>query len=300
MEVERRVDRGRSLTASKNPGSVSQRKQLGAALRSFRRDAGIDRDDAAAMIDVSPATMTRIERGETRLKRQDVVALAEAYHIPDAERDALLEMLRETRMRRGQYPAFASVKTRSAVDMESDASEILYSLIDLVPAHFQTEEYMRTLFEAESSAPEFIDRLVASRLARQAILTQDNPPMMRAIIHENALRLPIGGPAVMHRQLLHLAELADLPHVEIQIQPIDAGAYPGIGISFTLLRFDNDTAADLVQVDGHGDSFYRDRTNATEPYRLSWDRQRVSALSLPASKALILSAAADMERRTEQ
>jgi transcriptional regulator with XRE-family HTH domain len=302
MEVERRVDRGRPLTASRNPGSVSQRKQLGAALRSFRRDTGIDRDDAAAMIDVSPATMTRIERGETRLKRQDVVALAEAYHIPDAERDALLEMLRETRMRRGQYPAFASVKTRSAVDMESDASEILYSLIDLVPAHFQTEEYMRALWLAsgESLTPEHIDRQVASRLARQAILTQDHPPTLRAIIHEHALRLPIGGPAVMHRQLVHLAELAELPNAEIQIQPIDAGAYPGIGISFMLLRFDNDTAADLVQVEGHGDSFYRDRTNATEPYRLSWDRQRVSALSLPASKALILSAAADMQRRTEQ
>jgi hypothetical protein len=39
---------------------------------------------------------------------------------------------------------------------------------------------------------------------------------------------------------------------------------------------------------------------ATEPYRVAWDRQRVSALSLPASRALILSAAADMERHTVQ
>lgn len=287
------------MTTSRNPrsSSVSQRKQLGAALRSFRREAGIDRDDAAEVIEASPATMTRIERGETRLKRRDVLALAEAYHIPVAERDALLEMLRETRMRRGQYPAFYSVKTRSALDMEPDASEILYSLIDLVPAHFQTEDYMRALFEAESSAPEQIDRLVALRLARQKILTQDAPPMFRAILHENALRLPIGGPAVMHRQLLRLAELAELPHVEIQVQPINAGAYPGIGISFMLLRFDHDTAADLVQVNGHGDSFYRDRTGATEPYRLGWDRQRVSALSLPASKERILNTAADMERQ---
>jgi transcriptional regulator with XRE-family HTH domain len=278
--------------------SVSQRKQLGAALRSFRRDAGIDREDAAEVIDVSPATMTRIERGETRLKRQDVLALADAYEIPEAERDALLEMLRETRMRRGQYPAIYSVKTRSALDMETDATEILYALIDLIPAHFQTEDYMRALFEAESLAPEHNDRIVAARLARQAVLTQEQPPMFRAIIHENALRLPIGGPKVMHRQLLHLLELSALPNVEIQIQPIDAGAYPGIGISFMLLRFDNDTAADLVQVEAHGDSFYRDRTGATEPYRLGWERRRVAALSLPASKALILDAATDMARQS--
>lgn len=277
--------------------SVSQRKQLGAALRSFRRDAGIDREDAAEVIEVSPATMTRIERGETRLKRQDVLALADAYDIPEAERDALLEMLRETRMRRGQYPAIYSVKTRSALDMETDASEILYALIDLIPAHFQTEDYMRALFEAESLAPEHNDRIVASRIARQAILTQEHPPMFRAIIHENALRLPIGGPKVMHRQLVHLIELTALTNVEIQVQPINAGAYPGIGISFMLLRFGNDTAADLVQVEAHGDSFYRDRTGATEPYRLGWERRRVAALSLPASKALILDAATDMARQ---
>ncbi len=278
--------------------SVSQRKQLGAALRSFRRDAGIDREDAAQVIEVSPATMTRIERGETRLKRQDVLALADAYDIPEAERDALLEMLRETRMRRGQYPAIYSVKTRSALDMETDASEILYALIDLIPAHFQTEDYVRALFEADSLAPEHNDRLIAARLARQAVLTQEHPPMFRAIIHENALRLPIGGPTVMHRQLLHLVELSALPNVEIQVQPSDAGAYPGIGISFMLLRFDNDTAADLVQVEAHGDSFYRDRTGATEPYRLGWERRRVAALSLPASKALILDVATEMARRS--
>ena len=289
------------MTTSKSGrnSSVSQRKQLGAALRSFRREAGIDREEAAELIEVSLATMTRIERGETRLKRQDVLALAEGYGIPAEEREALLEMLRQTRMRRGQYPAFATVKTRAALDMESDATEILYSLTDLVPAHFQTEEYMRALWlnNGESLSSELVDQLAAARLARQSILTQQNPPQIRAIIHENALRLPVGGPAVMHKQLLRLAELADLPNVEIQVQPIDAGAYPGIGTSFMLMRFDHDTAADLVQVEAHGDSFYRDRPNATEPYRLAWDRQRVSALSLPASKALILSTAADMERQ---
>jgi hypothetical protein len=160
---------------------------------------------------------------------------------------------------------------------------------------------MRALWLAsgESLTLEHVDRQVALRLARQAILTQDHPPMLRAIIPEHALRLPIGGPAVMHRELVHLTELVELPNVEIQIQSIDAGAYPGIGVSFMLLRFDNNTAADLVQVEGHGDSFYRDRTNATEPHRLSWDRQQVSTLSLSASKSLILSTAAEMQRRTE-
>jgi transcriptional regulator with XRE-family HTH domain len=292
------------LTTRDNPStsSISQRKQVGAALRSYRLEIGLDRDEAARLLDVSPATLGRIERGETRLQRQDLQILAEAYRIPEPEREALQELLRSARARRTEYPAFVSVRTRSAVDMETDASEILYSLIDLVPAHFQTEAYMRALWVASGQAPtpEHVDRLVAARVARQAILTQDKPPMVRAIIHENALRLPVGGPRVMHDQLLHLAALTERPNVEIQIQPVSAGAHPGIGKGFMLLRFDNNTAADLVQVEAYGDSFYRDRTGTTEPYRTGWDRQRVSALSLPDSKALILSAAADMERQTEQ
>lgn len=279
--------------------SISQRKQLGAALRSYRNDAGMDLEAAAVVIDASDATVSRIERGETKLKRLDLLALAKAYKVPADERDALVKMLFETRVPRGQYPAFFSVKTRSALALEPDASEILYSLNQLVPAHFQTEDYMRALWlgNGESLAPERIERLVSTRKARQVILEQDDPPMMRAILHEDVLGIPVGGPAVMHRQLLHLAELADLPHVEIQIQPRSAGAYPGIGISFMLLRFGNDTAADIVQLDAHGDSVYRDRPGLTEPSRVGWDRQRVSALSLPESKALILGAAVEMERQ---
>lgn len=289
-------------TSKPRMGSVSQRKQLGAALRSFRRDAGLDSEAAAALIEVSPATLTRAERGETRLRRQDVLALAQGYGIPEAEREALLELLRETRMRRGQYPAFVSVKTRAVLDMEPDASEILHSMTELIPAHFQTEEYMRALYAAdgEATTPDRIDQLVAVRLARQGVLTQAQPPMVRAIVHEHALRLPVGGPAVMHRQLLRLAELAELPAVQIQVQPARAGAYPGMGVSFVLLRFDHDVAADLVQVDMHGGDVYRDRPGATEPFRHAWDRQRVSALSLPDSRALILDAAADLERRTTE
>jgi transcriptional regulator with XRE-family HTH domain len=279
--------------------SISQRKQLGAALRSYRHDAGIDREAAAAAIDASDATLSRIERGETKLKRPDLLALAKAYKVPADERDVLVKMLFETRIPRGQYPAFFSVKTRSALALEPDATEILYAYNELVPAHFQTEDYMRALFigSDEGSPVERIDRLVAARKARQEVLTQDNPPMFRAVLHQNVLELPVGGPAVMHKQLLRLADVTELPNVEIQIQPRSAGAYPGIGTTFMLLRFDNDTAADIVQAEAHGDSFYRDRPGTTEPFRLGWDRQRVSALSLPASKALILDAATDMERQ---
>ena len=280
--------------AGKQKTVSSNRREVGAALRSFRRRAGFERvEDAAGFIDVSSVTMGRIEKGEAPIDRANLGVLAERYGLSDQERDALMELARQTRGRRGTFPAYVSVKTRALLELESEASEILIVTIDLIPAHFQTEHYMQALFESngEGLPQKQIDRLKQVRLDRQAILTQSRPPKVRAVIHETALRLPVGGPVVMHEQLLHLAEVCDLPNVEIQVQASAEGAYPAIGTTFLLLRLDNDPSTDRVQVDSAGDNFYRDRTTNTEPYKLVWERKRVAALSLPASKALVLEAA---------
>lgn len=281
--------------ASRGKTVSSNRREVGAALRSFRRRAGIERiEDAAGFIDVSAVTMGRIEKGEAPINRASLGVLADKYDLNDHERDALMELARQTRGKRGNFPAYFSVKSRAMLELEVEASDLLVVTTDLVPAHFQTERYMQALFEnnGEGMPQEEIDRLKRVRLDRQNIFTQPNPPRVRAVIHETALRLPIGGAEVMHEQLTHLAELSELPNVEIQVQPIAEGAYPGMGVTFTLMRLDNDPATDRVQLNAPGDNAYRDRTTTTEPYRLIWERKRVAALSLPGSKALILDAAA--------
>jgi len=279
----------------------SNRREVGAALRSFRKRAGIARlEDAAEFIDVSAVTLGRIEKGEAPINRASLGVLADRYGLDDHEREALMELARQTRGRRGTFPAYFSVKSRALLELEAEASDLLIVTIDLIPAHFQTERYMQALFEGngEGMPQAEIDRLKRVRLDRQEILTQQKPPKVRAVIHETALRLPIGGAEVMDDQLLRLAEVSDLPNVEIQVQPSAAGMYPGIGIAFTLLRLDNDPSTDRVQIDSPGDNVYRDRTTTTEPYRMSWERKRVAALSLPASKALIMEVARDFASRT--
>ncbi|RZS37701.1 helix-turn-helix protein [Herbihabitans rhizosphaerae] len=272
----------------------SNRREVGAALRSFRKRAGFERlDDVAGFIDTSAVTMGRIEKGEAPIDRANLGVLADKYGLNDHERAALMELARQTRGRRGVFPAFFSVKTRALLELESEASDLLVVNIDVIPAHFQTERYIQALFDGngEGLPQKEVDRLKSVRMDRQAVLTQPKPPKVRAIIHETALRLPVGGNEVMHEQLLHLAEVCDLPNVEIQIQPAADGAYPHMGISFLLMRLDNDPSTDRVQVESAGDGIYRDRSTTTEPYRLSWERKRVAALSLPASKALILDVA---------
>lgn len=287
--------------ATKNDDSaISQRRQLGAAMRSFRKEADVDRDRAAGLIEVTGPTLTRKESGQFKFKRQEVETLAKAYGVADDELAMLLELAREARAstKRGEFPMFVPVKSRAFLELErNDAVEIMAATLSFIPLYFQTEAYMRQLWlrNGELLSDGRIEELVKLRQARQQVLTKRDAPMIRAVIHEFALRLPVGGPAVMREQLLALAAACELPNVEIQVQPIAAGAFPGMDSTFFLLRFPVGATGDVVQVYGQSELFYRDRRTATEPYRVAWDRRRVAALDLQASKALILEAAAHFE-----
>lgn len=285
------------MAINSGDSSIGQRRQLGAALRSYRKDAGMDRDAAAELIEVTGPTLTRKEGGQNRFKRQEVETLAKAYGVNAAEVGALVDLAREARasMKRGEFPQFVPVKSRAFLELErSEAIEIRAVTTSLIPLYFQTEDYMRTLWlsNGELLPTDRVDELMSLRLDRQQIVIKPGAPKIRAIIHEFALRLPVGGPAVMREQLLRLAGACDLPNVEIQVQPIAAGAYPGMDSTFYLLKFPSGPASDMVQISTRTEMIYHDRPNTTEPYIVTWDRRAVAALNLPASKALILDAAA--------
>lgn len=289
------------MTKAKKPDerTSSQRRQVGAAMRSYRKDKGMSREDAAALINIAGPSLTRKESGDLQFSKAQIETLAEAYEVPDNELAMLIDLAREGRARKagthGDFPMFVPLKARAFQELErNDATEVISVTLTLIPLYFQTEAYMREgwLRNGELLSTARINELVKLRLARQQVVTKADAPMIHAVIHESALHLPVGGPAVMHEQLTALAAACELPNVEIQVQPITAGAYPGMDSAFSLLRFPAGVADDVVQVYGHVESFFRDRKAATEPYRVAWDRRRVAALDLQASKALILDAAA--------
>jgi hypothetical protein len=76
----------------------------------------------------------------------------------------------------------------------------------VVPGLLQTTEYAAAItsgIDHALSAGE-VNALVATRMARQALLTKRNAPTLHAIIDETVLRRPIGAPGVMKRQLQRL------------------------------------------------------------------------------------------------
>ncbi|WP_428961996.1 helix-turn-helix domain-containing protein [Micromonospora fluostatini] len=117
---------------------------------------------------------------------------------------------------------------REAVSLRSYESVVL-------PGLLQTEAYARAVLAGGGLLPRGdIDRHVAARLARQTILTRENPPQFTAVIDEAVLRRPVGGRATMHEQLTALVAACAAPHVRLHVVPSTVGAYAGLNGPFVL------------------------------------------------------------------
>jgi hypothetical protein len=71
-----------------------------------------------------------------------------------------------------------------------------------------------------------IDDRVAARLARQSLFSRDPPARFTFYLHEFALRLPVGGPAVMVEQLHHLLRMSRRSYLTLRVVPAALGDTP--------------------------------------------------------------------------
>jgi hypothetical protein len=98
----------------------------------------------------------------------------------------------------------------------------------------QTEDYARAILAVYPGVTdEQASEWLAARLARQAILTRDDPPAAWFLVDEAALRRRTGSPEVMAAQLSHLVGLARLPKITIQVVPevAHAGVLGGFAVA---------------------------------------------------------------------
>ncbi|WP_281251726.1 DUF5753 domain-containing protein [Haloechinothrix alba] len=108
----------------------------------------------------------------------------------------------------------------------------------MVPGLLQTGAYARAVISRIANVPgsEVEDR-VAARLGHQALFSRTRPARFTFFVHESALRLPVGGPAVMSEQLHHLLRMSVRPYIALRVVPLDLGAHAGMAGSFKLLEF---------------------------------------------------------------
>jgi Domain of unknown function (DUF5753)/Helix-turn-helix domain len=252
-------------------GPTVRRMLVGAQLRRLRTDLGLSRAEAAEAIRASEWKIHRLENGQVRFKRRDLVDLLRRYDLTDPDEvEDLLAMAAEAN-NPGWWQHYGDLLPswfRAYVDLEAAAALIRTYEGQLIPGLLQTDDYMRALVRGAhlEDSGEVLGRRVRLRMARQMLLTREQPPRLWAVVDEAALRRPVGGREVMRGQLERLLEASKLPNVTLQILPFDAGAHPAMGSSFSVLRFPEQELPDVVYLEHLTNAVYLDKRPEVERY----------------------------------
>jgi transcriptional regulator with XRE-family HTH domain len=268
-----------------------QRRRLGNALRRARDQAGKTQEEAAVVIDAASSKISRLELGQSGIKLTDLTLLLDFYGVSGEQIDWMRDLARAGRQR-GRWSGYRNVVPdwfRAYVDLEADASEIRWYQPEVVPGILQTEAYIHAM--NATAHPRVTDAEVSQhvkvRLERQAVLDQPDTTL-HFILSESALRRNIGDAAIMHRQLIHLAELAERPNVELQILPFDAQTFGAAWVGFIILRFDQDATSDVVYLETYTDADYLDAPDVVQAYTALWNRLQAAAMGQVESRNLII------------
>ncbi|MDX6390559.1 MAG: hypothetical protein QOJ73_1622 [Streptosporangiaceae bacterium] len=270
-----------------------KRRRLAAELRHYRDAAGLTIDDVAERLEWSSAKISRIENSRVSVLPRDVKFLLGVYGLTDADEawNVMLALARESRERGWwhQYGDAVPDWFEVYVGLEADAASIDAYDAEFVPGLIQTEDYARAITRAKLSdvADDDLARIVGVRMKRQELLTVADGPHIWFVINEAVVRRLVGGRAVMRRQLERLLKVADLPRVQLQIVPFEAGAHPSMDGSFSILAFPESRDPQVVYTEYLTGALYLEKPSDTDRYRLVVDHLRATALGMDASRALI-------------
>ena len=212
------------------------------------------------------------------------------YRVGGPELEELMEVARETRQR-GWWRPYGSVLSGAYVGFEAAASSIRTYQALAVPELLQTEDYARALLRVarDDLTPEDLTNRVRVRMARQGLLTQEDPVDLWCVLDEAALLRRVGGGDVMRAQLEHVVSVAGLPNVKIQVLTLDAGPHAGMDGSFVLLHFPDDLDPDTVYVAMATGGVFQEKVDELRRYEAVFESLQEVALPPEESTALVAS-----------
>jgi transcriptional regulator with XRE-family HTH domain len=227
------------------PGTTVIRRQLGRRLRRLREQSGKTIADVAAAKLASEVKVWRIETGRSAVRIADVRALCWLYGVDAATTDKLAALAENT-IGQDWWEGSGGGRYREGFDLylglESIASQISAYTPELVFGPFQTEDYARVVQWGSLLDPteQDVERTVQTRLARSRVLFERaTPPLIRAVLSEQALTRPVGSAGIVARQRARLLEFDGREGIELRVLPTAAGPHPGHRGDFILLDFDD-------------------------------------------------------------
>lgn len=246
-------------------------------LRIAREAAGLTQDALANAINFSKSHVGMVETCG-RAPKDDFATAVDRVLRTDGRFSRMLDKLLRAEARPEWFRQW------EAVEREATALRVYAPL--LVPGLLQTEDYARAVLRFVDEPEERLNRRVAARLERQAVISRDPPPELVFVMDERVIRSPVGGVTVMRQQLISLAKAAE--RTLVQVVPVTAETYHGLAGPFEIATVDG---LDMVYTDTQLRGYVSGHPETVNAAKRRWDAVRAEALPRRASIQKIMEAA---------
>jgi transcriptional regulator with XRE-family HTH domain len=230
-----------------NNGTPGAAKAFGRLLRFHRERAKVSQEVLGRETGYSKSQVAMIERGERR-PRGNFVELADELL---GAQGALLEVAKELKA------SGVAAWFEDYLEEEARAAGIHMYENHLIPGLLQTEAYVRAVYACACPPwdEEELEASIGARLARQKLFNRKPTPLVSFVLEKVALNRPIGGPAALKANLLHILDVSRLLNVEVQVMPVDRQTHAGLSGSFTLIETAK-RRGQLVYVEGQSGRYF--------------------------------------------
>ncbi|MER5399518.1 helix-turn-helix transcriptional regulator [Streptomyces sp. NPDC002599] len=260
---------------------------FGSELKRRREGAGFTQAELGARVFVSGGYIGQFEQA-IRKPQLDVAQRIDTLLGGDGFFERMWHKLIDDKRYAGYFAA--------VVELERTATRIAEFAPALVPGLLQTAGYARavTLAANPFATDAYVEEKVTARLERAHVLADATRPMYWVVLHENVLRIPVGGAATMCGQLNHLVDVVRERTAAVQVIPYGAGAHALMAGDLRLMDFADAPPTAYTETSFSGTLV--DDPAVVKRAQHTYDLLRAVALSPEASLALIEATAEDFRR----
>jgi hypothetical protein len=222
------------------------RSGLAGDVQHVRKERDLSLEVVCEELGWQQSKLSRMENGQQCISTADLASLLVVYKVKGRDRNQLLHLV-DRQDEPGRWIIQSPTAPKPLIRLEADATSFVSVEPLLIPGLVQTAEYARAVMKADDAPPDQVEQWVEVRILRQRVLDKAKPPKYDIILDEAALRRPLGGHAVMGRQLRALLEAADRPNVRLRVVPAEVSADVGFHWSAYVMGFPRgDTVVQLV------------------------------------------------------
>lgn len=258
--------------------SQEPRRRFAEELRALRSQHKQSFRSLGEIVGWDPTMFQKMECGET-LGGPEVVQALDVHY----KTGTMLLTLWELAM--GDKSQFREQYRRYML-LESEAISLWHNGVSVLPGLLQTDGYARELIAATGTVGEELDQQVKARASRRELLEGKQCPAFRTILSEAVLRMPLRDDQERRKQLEHLTEASNQPHITIQVVPYVVGPHALTNTDVMFLRLTDSRTVAYTENDIGGELI--PEASRVEELQRRYDKVRDLALSPAESRAFIM------------